>query len=145
MRITCPTCEATYDVPEKLLRPDREVRCARCGGRWLPTPAEPGMPPPPAATEPSDVDEIAAPPAPDGDRPSSFDIFTRTAGLLDPGGDEPPARAGMAVWGGWVASLLVLAGLGWAGLTYRAQVMQAWPPTERVYALFGLAGGAPSP
>ncbi len=143
MRITCPTCEATYDVPEKLLRPDREVRCARCGGRWLPAPAEPGMPPPGAPALPA-TDEIALPPPPGGERPSSFDIFNRTGGPPDDGGDEPPARAGMAVWGAWVASLLLLAGLGWAGLTYRAQVMHVWPPTEHLYALFCLAGGSPS-
>ncbi len=144
MRITCPTCEATYDVPEKLLRPDREVRCARCGGRWLPAPAEPGSPSP-EAPEPPATDDITAPPAPAGERPPSFDIFNRTGDLADHGTDDPGARSGQAVWAAWAASLLILAGLGWAGLTYRAQVMHVWPPTERLYALFGLAGDSRSP
>ena len=36
MRIVCPTCEATYNVPDAALSPGRPVRCARCGNNWIP-------------------------------------------------------------------------------------------------------------
>ncbi len=36
MRIVCPTCEATYNVPDAALSPGRPVRCARCGNNWVP-------------------------------------------------------------------------------------------------------------
>ena len=34
MRIVCPSCQAVYEVPDKLLSgPAKRVRCARCGVR----------------------------------------------------------------------------------------------------------------
>lgn len=37
MRIVCPTCQAAYEVPESLIGgAARKVRCARCGGAWVP-------------------------------------------------------------------------------------------------------------
>ncbi len=47
MRIVCPSCSATYDVPETRLAPGLSVRCARCSADWAPLP-------------------IAPPPAPEG-------------------------------------------------------------------------------
>jgi predicted Zn finger-like uncharacterized protein len=45
MRITCPNCAASYEVPERLLQGGpRPVRCARCGTTWAP--AAPAAPPP---------------------------------------------------------------------------------------------------
>jgi predicted Zn finger-like uncharacterized protein len=42
MRIVCPFCEATYEVPKSLLRGDGQVvRCARCEREWVPEPAQP--------------------------------------------------------------------------------------------------------
>jgi predicted Zn finger-like uncharacterized protein len=36
MKIVCPTCEATYEVPEAVLAAKRQVRCARCNNDWVP-------------------------------------------------------------------------------------------------------------
>lgn len=36
MKIVCPACEATYQVPEAVLEQRRAVRCARCGNDWIP-------------------------------------------------------------------------------------------------------------
>ena len=55
--------------------------------------------------------------------------------------EPPPAAA--TVWLGWIASIVLLAVLIWAGYTYRNDVMQAWPPSQRLYAAIGL--GLPSP
>ncbi len=38
----------------------------------------------------------------------------------------------------WVASLLLLAAMGWAGLHYRQEIMRAWPPSARLYLALGL-------
>lgn len=36
MKITCPNCTASYEVPEAVLAAKRAVRCARCGNNWVP-------------------------------------------------------------------------------------------------------------
>jgi hypothetical protein len=54
-----------------------------------------------------------------------------------PPADAPPARrrgAGAA----WAASILVLAGLAFAAVQFRAEIMQGWPPSQRLYAVFGV-------
>src|SRR5271165_1145438 len=48
MRIDCPHCAASYDVPDKLLVGRIAVRCARCAREWAldaPAIAPPGAPP----------------------------------------------------------------------------------------------------
>ncbi len=59
MRITCPDCGATYEVPPTLLAGRRPVRCARCSGEWLPAP-EPGSELPAAGAAPDAADRGAA-------------------------------------------------------------------------------------
>ncbi len=49
----------------------------------------------------------------------------------------PPARHRGAL-AAWVVSILVLAGLGFAAVQFRAEIMSAWPPSQRVYAVFGV-------
>lgn len=64
MKIVCPNCEATYEVPESVLASKRAVRCARCGNNWVPgadyQPEAAPVPAPPAAAAP----EIAPQSAP---------------------------------------------------------------------------------
>ena len=57
MKIVCPTCHARYDVPEVVLISRRKMRCARCGGEWVPGDTDAPEPPPPLA------DAVAAPQA----------------------------------------------------------------------------------
>ena len=40
MRITCPACNASYDLPEVMLGLRQAVRCARCTNDWVPSPSE---------------------------------------------------------------------------------------------------------
>ena len=39
----------------------------------------------------------------------------------------------------WAASILLLVVLAWAAYGWRAEIMHAWPASERLYAAFGLA------
>lgn len=41
MRIQCPTCSATYDVPDPMLESGRKVRCGKCGQQWVASTAAP--------------------------------------------------------------------------------------------------------
>ena len=45
------------------------------------------------------------------------------------------------VWLAWVASVLVLAGLVWAGYSQRDAIMDAWPPSILFYDALGLSDG----
>ena len=140
MRIQCPACDATYDLPEGAVKAGRPVRCARCATEWTPLPAPPirepvpvpGLPPLPG---PSD---ITLPPLPSREPlPEPRPVPQER---LAPAGR---ASADRAVLAGWVLSLAVLLLLGWAAVAWRAEVMRAWPPSERAYGALGLARVAP--
>ena len=49
---------------------------------------------------------------------------------------RPPSRLRLRL--AWLASLALLACLVWAGYAWRAQVVEGWPPSARVYAAFGV-------
>jgi predicted Zn finger-like uncharacterized protein len=36
MKIVCPSCDATYEVPETIVTSRRKMRCARCSADWVP-------------------------------------------------------------------------------------------------------------
>ena len=63
MRITCPACNASYEVPDAMLVAGRAVRCARCMREW-----EPLLPPPAPAEAPAIP--AVEPPAPE---PAAFE------------------------------------------------------------------------
>ena len=128
MRIVCPSCEATYDVPEaKLGAVAREVRCARCSTVWQvdPPPAEaiedhPDAHLPPPIAIPRDVSEPDFSPQP----MSATHRLPTTA--KSSGGIAALAIA-------WLASLAILGAAGWAAVAWRAAIMQAWEPAKRGY------------
>jgi hypothetical protein len=39
---------------------------------------------------------------------------------------------------GWIATAAILGSACWGAYAYREAVMQAWPPSERVYLALGL-------
>jgi len=124
MRIVCPGCKATYEVPPALLTSGRKLRCAKCANDFQPNPVES---PPEAAPRLTRQPE----PSPQA--------------LVRPGREQtrPLSRrqrtVARAVAAGWAASLLVLVGLGWASLAWRMPIMHAWPPSTRLYAALGYA------
>ena len=49
----------------------------------------------------------------------------------------PPRGAGLAL--AWIASAALIVALLAAGYVFRTSIMQAWPPSTRLYAALGLA------
>jgi predicted Zn finger-like uncharacterized protein len=134
MRIACPSCGAEYDVPDRLLAgAARTLRCSRCGTDFalqqVAQAAEVVPPAPPPAPEPP-VAAAPAPPTPDPP-PTAPTPRERTPVASTPPNDAALQRA-------WVASLLVVVGGVLGLLVFRSQVMAAWPPATRLFAVLGL-------
>jgi predicted Zn finger-like uncharacterized protein len=148
MRIACPSCTAAYDVPDSLVPGGRVVRCARCGGDWMPVDAPPAPsqepdvePPPREAASPPPLEEPAiavprpvrvpegAPPTPG---PSAMERLAAHPAL-------PQSRFRLRM--AWAASLLLLILAGWGAYTWRSQIVEVWPPSARMYAAFGMHPG----
>jgi len=164
MRITCPRCEAAYEVPETMLSSGlsarRSVRCARCGARWA-------LPPPPTGAG------VAMPGEVEASDPTMSNPGAPNSGAPNPGAPEAlpeaealpvaPAEAAVAevrplppaagpspersagrrghprLVVGWIASVGVVAGLIAVFLLRHEDVAAAWPPALRLYRLLGLA------
>lgn len=130
MRIACPTCDATYEVPDALIGAGRRLRCARCAHEWLVEPAslEPEPAPPQAAPVP-----MASVPPP---------MTAPSRPVPPPAAGVPPAGgrfAAAALWAAWIGTVLLLAGAVAGAWVWRDPIMAAWPPAARVYLLFGAA------
>lgn len=158
MRIACPNCSAAYDVPPERVPPGRTVKCARCAISWIPvveaTPAHP-----PTLLTPVTFSGSGSLPAPSGlPAPNVIERMGTTMSgpaIPDPAPPEPafdsvpdpvatsPAQpvipSNRLLAAAWLLTVLVLAGLAWAAISRRADVMRLWPPSERAYAAFGFA------
>jgi predicted Zn finger-like uncharacterized protein len=130
MRIICPSCAADYEVPASRLTPHKMVRCARCGGQWVPDhPAENSASPEVTAAAPSGLPAETIPPV------SAMD---RLAAPL--ASRRPPAGLLVA----WVLTFVVLAGGLGATVIWREKIMRAWPPSALFLAPFGHAAPQPA-
>jgi len=137
MRIACPACAAAYDVPDARLTPGGVVRCARCGTDWAPLAAATVPEPPAIEVLPPESPSLAAP---DGIKaPASSEPSPRIDEPVLPRFGAGSARAALAL--AWLASVAALCALAWAAVTWRADIMQAWPNSARLYALLGLIPG----
>jgi predicted Zn finger-like uncharacterized protein len=127
MRIACPSCAAEYEVPASRLTPRKIVRCARCGGEWMPvreaedmtgqlvTVAAPAEREPAQSAEPAmalpavtAMDRLAASPVP------------------------APSRAGLI--GAWVLTFVVLVAAIGVTIAYQREIVSLWPPSGRILA-----------
>ncbi len=146
MRIVCPACTAAYEVPSTLLKPEQVVRCARCAREWVSSPATPEAPteaqmdaPTDAPTEaPAEPRPAAAlpPPPPPARETEAIGPAPRpsTARAAKPRANVVPRLA-------WAASVVAVLLLGWGAYAGRSAIMQAWPPSIRLYAALGLTAG----
>lgn len=149
MRVACPSCSAVYDIPDRMLAAGRAVRCARCQHQWVPQAAEPPAveppatqppatqpPPRPAPAEPEPAFVAAEPPVRTAEAgPPAISAMDRLAMEAKPlpGESRGPLRTA------WAASVLLLILAAGAAYVWRAPLMEAWPPSHRVYAALGLA------
>jgi predicted Zn finger-like uncharacterized protein len=130
MQIICPACAAAYEVPMTLLKPGKAVRCARCAGQWVPSPAA------------SDVLTDALPQAAPAAAPAAEFVPEAIRQPRRPPAPRPlPARRNMALRIAWAASVVVVLLLGWGAYAERTVIMQAWPPSIRLYTALGLTAG----
>ncbi len=132
MRIVCPSCEAAYDVPEDRLAPGRAVRCARCGKDWLPAGAAPEPAPPPPPPPPP-------PPAPPPPPSAPIPILGPPERLLPPEPLPTPRSPNRALAAAWVLTAVAVLGMLVGAVVFRADLMRAFPPSERLYRVLGLA------
>jgi predicted Zn finger-like uncharacterized protein len=157
MRIVCPSCAAAYEVSDALIRSRRSVRCAKCSTEWRPDPVDTS--PLPEATDLRQAISSEAPESAQLSEPSLSLAGTRPAPLAQ---TEPPRHAASAsgstgctksrvghlfggadiqaplVWTAWAVSIAALLLFCWAAYEWRAEVMQIWPPSQRLYAALGL-------
>ena len=142
MRIACPACTASYEVPDRLLAgPARTLRCSRCGADFAlpraeaPAPAAPPLveaaPPPPPAVEPDPPAAVAPepPPAP----------APRSEPLAAPRPTAAAEAPSPLLLRAWVASIAVVLAAIVALLVFHGAVMDAWPASRRLFAALGLA------
>ena len=134
MRIVCPACAAAYDLADGHVTGGQAVRCARCSREWVPvTAGEPDVVSVPEAGPPLDRLIAADPMPPLPPAPIATVLKTLAPSVIH----RANAFAPMAAWG---LSVVVLIALGWAAVTWRTDVKQAWPPSTRLYAAIGLPG-----
>jgi predicted Zn finger-like uncharacterized protein len=133
MRISCPSCHTEYDVSDERLA-GRVVRCARCATEWTPV-AE--APPPVPEDIPPPVPPPPLPPEWESEPivPSPFPPQIVVPPRQPPVVAEPPPQSAIFAW---VASLVVIVIVVAASYVWRADVMLAWPPSQRAYQALGL-------
>jgi predicted Zn finger-like uncharacterized protein len=145
MIVACPQCNTRYLVdPRALGAGGRRVRCAQCSHTWhhkpplealaeLETVAEP-----PAAESVPRVERVE----PQFDRPPLGEGSEPEHRIQLPALAQPRRRPWLTM--AWLV-LLVVVGLAAGGAVWeRDTVIRAWPPSARLYALFGLAVPQPS-
>jgi predicted Zn finger-like uncharacterized protein len=141
MRIVCPSCSAIYDVPDSLLMAGRRTRCARCDGEWAPVEA--------GAAEPERAPATTERSLPGADEPAvAAATEARAARAPLPGlsamerlaARPTRPRSSLPIGAAWLGTLVLLVFLGWAAYEWRAPIIEAWPPSARIYAAFGTPG-----
>jgi len=133
VRADCPNCEAVYDIPDRLLVAGRKVRCARCGQDWFP--AGPAV-----AVDPPKVAEVPVPaPDPVPERaPAAAMTMPPEHNAMDRLAKESVSTpTPMPLKAAWAASAVALVLLVAGAIVWRADIVRAWPPGERLFSVFG--------
>ena len=167
MILTCPSCEARFNVePEALLPNGRTVRCGKCGHTWkemppedMPKRVEEIEPPAPVVPEPDDIDSHPEYGNVGDDAIRSGDDHTGVPGIEGGVNEarseddfELPAHTprmrsrrrqrrtgslGPMVM--WSAIVGIIAIIFGGGFFARDEIIDTWPPATMLYGLVGLA------
>jgi len=133
MLISCPSCAATYDVPEHLLSAQGQMlRCSRCVHEWMVMP-----PPPPVVSEHVPLSPSLYPEPPDLESREAASVMPALTGRGKVRPPQPPVEP-VALAMAWVLTVFVIVSLGWGAVRWRGEVMEAWPPSQRAYSALGL-------
>jgi predicted Zn finger-like uncharacterized protein len=143
MRIRCPSCSATYEVPDTLIDRPRTVRCAKCAHDWIAIAIADDPPPDQGEAESAEAgpSESAGRDLVAGSDPNFGATPLSAIERLSAPVDLSPRirRHDRILTAAWAASFAALAALGVAGYTKRDTLMREWPASKRVYATLGLA------
>ena len=148
MRAVCPSCEAAYEVPDRLIGAGRRLRCTNCGYEWTllpaaaerpaPAPRAPEAPSPPPPKPASPAPRAAEPPPSSIAAPPAHPMLRRLPQVIDPPLPPVDDNTGRSRWGdlalraAWIGSvLLVVLALAmlWA---FREEIAEFWPPAARL-------------
>jgi predicted Zn finger-like uncharacterized protein len=129
MRITCPSCSASYEVPASRLASRKMVRCARCQGQWVPHHIDEDAEPAPPGQIPFESQIEPLPPVTAMDRLSAAPAI-------------PPSSPGLLA--AWILTLVVLVGALAATVTWRDAIIRVWPQSALVLAPFGQPASEPA-
>jgi predicted Zn finger-like uncharacterized protein len=122
MRIVCPSCQATYDVPDATLgAAPRKVRCAKCD---MADEHDDAHLPPPVAITPRLAEPIPEP------APIAASHRLPTT--------HKSSRSAIAPAIAWLVSIAVLVAAAWTVIVWRVPIMQFWAPSQRLYRWLGL-------
>ena len=167
MILTCPNCDAKFNVKAELLGPaGRTVKCTKCGHRWhaegeAPTstiePSTiqplPGIPPPPApepfVAKPREAALGRVPPAPPpDDRIAPTDAQDRTRppqDFLDAPPIPPESRFERlpppnesSTLKYWILLFVLIAGVVAGAILLRKDIVAFYPPANKLFMTLGL-------
>jgi predicted Zn finger-like uncharacterized protein len=151
MRATCPSCEAVYEIPDRLAVAGRRLRCANCGHEWAlaqlapqPPPAPPPLPVAPGPMMPLTPYPPAytyapTPEPPQASLPPTRPMLRRPPQVIDP--PLPPVDDAAGFRGGrgeialrvaWIGSVLLVVVALATLWTFRYEIATAWPPAARL-------------
>ncbi len=158
MILTCPNCSTRYETDaQKFVPSGRKVRCVKCSHVWHQEPpdhssleqgSEENFPTPEYVRAAPEVAQSPSPePAADfvGDELAEEPALAAAAGFSPASPMSPALSAAPGTSAGRrnvlisVAVILaVLAGLAWAAVKFRQEVVAFWPQTASAYDLIGL-------
>lgn len=122
MIISCPQCDARYEVDAQVLSPNgRQVRCAKCGHQWTERP-------PAGPAELEELDYL--------DEDQGRDDFRATRRAIINKNKGKKRGSAIAAWVALAAAIVVVIG---GGIVARNQIVSIWEPAARFYETVGLS------
>lgn len=122
MIISCPQCDARYEIDAQVLSPKgRQVRCAKCGHQWTERP--------PAG--PADLDDLDY-----VEEDAGVDDFRATRRAIGHKNKGKKRGTAVAAWAALAAAIVVIIG---GGIVARNQIVSIWEPAARIYETVGLS------